>query len=179
MKPNSSEGRPSFMKFAASLLAALVLVGSGCSDKSLSAESEKGLIAAAVARRTFVDSSVPGVTFTTVEVVDTVGSSNADGFVSFSDDDRSLTAAEREAIERALAPAEVRFVSSTAGRLIEFEDEIAVVTVARPKGDDSEATITTGLACGGTCGAGGAQRFELNDDGSWVFVENVGSQWMA
>ncbi len=179
MEPKSGEGRPSFMKFAAPLLAALVLVGSACSATSLSAESEKGLIAAAVARRALVDSSVPGVTFTTVEVVDRVGSSNADGFISFSDDDRSLTAAEREAIEQALAPAEVRFVSSTADRLIEFEDEIAVVTVARPKGDDSEATITTGLACGGTCGAGGAQRFELNDDGSWVFVENVGSQWMA
>ena len=167
------------MKLVAPLLAALVLVGSGCSGTSLSDESEKGLIAAAVARRTRVDSSVAGVTFTTVEVVDRVGSSSADGFISFSDDDRSLTATEREAIEQALAPAEVRFVSWKAHRLIEFEDEIAVVTVARPKGDDSEATITTGLACGGTCGAGGAQRFELNDDGSWVFVENVGGQWMA
>jgi hypothetical protein len=165
--------------FAAPLVAALVLVGSACSGTSLSAESETELIAAAVARRTFVDSSVPGVRFTTVEVVDRVGSSDADGFISFSDDDRSLTAAEREAIEQALAPAEVRFITSMADRLVEFEDNGAVVTVARPTGDDSEATITTGLACGGTCGAGGAQRFELDDDGSWVFVENVGGQWIA
>jgi hypothetical protein len=167
------------MRFAAPLLAVVVVVGSACSGTSLSAESETELIAAAVAQRTRVDSSVPGVRFTTVEVVDMLGSSNPDGFIDFSEDDRSLTDAEREAIRQALAPAEVRFISSMADRLVEFEGEAAVVTVARPTGDDGEATITTGLVCGDTCGAGGAQRFKLDADGSWVFVENVGGQWIA
>lgn len=167
------------MRFAALMLAVLVLVSPACAGTSLSAESETELIATAVARRTLVDSSVPGVKFTIVEVVDKVGSSSADGLISFSDDDRSLTGAEREAIQQALAPAEVRFISSMANRLVDFEDRGAVVTVARPEGDDREATIATGLACGGTCGAGGTQRFKLNDDERWVFVENVGGQWIA
>jgi hypothetical protein len=171
------------MKFLASLLLAVAMVGSGCSSGSgLSVESRGELIAAAVARRALVDSSLPGVRFDTVDVVDQVGSTNADGFITFSDDDPSLTDVEREAIERVLAPAEVRFVSAeTDNRLTESEPgEAAVVTVARPKGDDREATIATGLVCGGgTCGAGGTQRFERDDEGGWIFVENVGGQWVS
>lgn len=169
------------MKFAASLLIAVVLAGSGCgSGSGLSVESRGELIAAAVAHRTLVDSSLPGVRFDTVDVVDQVGSSNTDGFITFSDDDRSLTDVEREAIERLLAPAEVRFVSAETDRLIQSEPgHAAVVTVARPEGDDREATIATGLVCGGTCGAGGSQRFERGDEGGWIFVENVGGQWIS
>jgi hypothetical protein len=101
------------MKLAASLLIAMALAGSGCSSGSgLSVESRGDLIAAAVARRVLVDSSLPGVRFDTVDVVDQVGSSDVDGFIAFSDDDRSLTDVEREGIERVLAPAEVRFVSA-------------------------------------------------------------------
>jgi hypothetical protein len=169
------------MKFAASLLIAMAFAGSGCSSGSgLTIESRGDLIAAAVARRTLVDSSLPGVRFDTVAIVDQVGSSDADGFIAFSDDDPPLTDVEREAIERVLAPAEVRFVSAETDRLIESEPgHAAVVTVARPKGDDREATIATGLVCGGTCGAGGTQRFERGDEGGWIFIENVGGQWIS
>jgi hypothetical protein len=166
------------VKVAAALLGALLLLGSACgSETEMSAEAEAELIAAAVARRAFIDNSVSGARFATVEVVDQIGTSHDDG-IRFSDDDRSLTDDEREAIRRTLAPAEVLFISSNAEPLVESDDR-AVVTIAQPEGDDRNATIGTGVVCGELCGAGGAQRFELDDAGRWSFVENVGGQWVA
>ena len=169
------------MKCAVSLLMVMTLAASACgSGSSLSVESRGELLAAAVERRAHVDNSVPGVRFETVDIVDKVGTSNPDGFVTFSDDDPSLTDAEREAIARVLAPAEVRFIPAMTDRLVESDEaNAAIVTVARPKGNDRAATIATGLVCGGTCGAGGTQRFGRNEDGGWIFVENVGAQWMS
>lgn len=161
------------------LAAALLVVGVACSsDSGEWKAATPELLGAAVAHRVLVDNSFGGSdVFRKVLVVERVGRDD-DGSFMIDDDDRTLTSEERRAIEVALVPRAVEFVPVNIAVDEDAPESEALIFVAQPSGSDDEATVTTGLVCGGLCGAGGATRFQLVD-GEWRFVENVGARWVS
>jgi hypothetical protein len=161
------------------VLATLVVVAAGCgSSSSLDADAEADLLGAAAAHRVLVDNSFGGDdVFERVEVVEVLGTENRDEvYIDFNADSPELTAAQRSAIVDSLSPKEVEFVPVGSPLISDSATQVARLSLSVPEGSNDNATVSTGLACGADCGAGGAQRFTADADSGWRFDENVGGQ---
>jgi len=170
-------------RIAGGFLATLFLVTASVSCGSaagIDAESRSELFGAAAAHRIFVDNTFGGQdVFDDVSIVSTVGLARDDGLtITVVDDSRALTQDERLAIRAALAPKTVTFVPFGTSPTSGVDRLEAMLSFAEPVGGTDEAVVATSLVCWGSCGAGGAQRFERTPDG-WHFVENAGPQWVS
>ena len=137
------------------------------------ADESAAVIAAAVLDRV-ADQQPP---FTTFHVVEHLGESDESGMVFGLDEGRVLTTAEREAIEAVLAPNVVRFVESleaVVGDELSIAEKQAVIMIAAPSIDGSDAMVATNLWCGGLCGVGSIAILERTGDGAWTVVGEEG-----
>lgn len=155
------------------------------SDDGVGAPSEEELaavLAAVATHRVTVDNSFGGGTpFERVEVIETIGETNADGMID-ARDGRPLSDAERAAIETALAPLPVAFVPTTVFEDLDPADDPggrAIVTLAEPAEVDGRPAIASQLWCGGLCGIGGAHELVRVEDGTWTIGEPIGPQWIS
>lgn len=135
------------------------------------------LLAAAARHRVFVENSFGGGNpFDRIDVIDQLGSADG-GFVRHTDAALRLTGLEKDAIVAGLAPLRVEFVP-TQTRVDEGAVLVGQLSLSDPTVTDNGAEITTGIVCGGLCGAGGSQRFGFVD-GAWQFIELIGAQWIS
>jgi hypothetical protein len=120
-----------------------------------------------------------------VNIVDRFGSPTSDGFLDVRSDSPVIEAEVRAAIEQALAPMSVTWVGSlsdvigTGQNLPTYQEVGAVLTLSSPIVDGEQAAITTGLWCGGTCGAGGTYTLEWTQSQGWLVTGTDGPQWVA
>lgn len=151
-------------------------------DAALGPQDLAAVLAAAAERRVTVDNSFGGDTpFGRVEVVETVGATDANGFLE-ARGGRPLTDDERVAIVGALDPLPVEFVPAAVFDELDPSDDPGgrvIVTLAEPAEVDGRLVITSQLWCGGLCGTGGAHELLRRDDGTWTIGDPVGSQWIS
>lgn len=151
----------------------------GASD-SPPAETDEA-VGAAAAARLFVDNSFGGQdVFERINVIDNFGT-NRDGFV-VSDPDSPIPLSTRYAIEAALAPMPVTWITDASSVIVDESSDYtevgAVLSIATPIVEGDTAQVTTSLWCGGTCGIGGTH--EVRQDGAgWSVVGTVGPQWIS
>ena len=70
-------------------------------------------------------------------------------------------------------------VIGTGQDLPRYEEVGAVLTLSSPIVHGVQAAITTGLWCGGTCGAGGTYTLEWTEPQGWLVTGMDGPQWIA
>jgi hypothetical protein len=137
------------------------------------------LAAAAKYRATERNSFSEDDYFTTLHVVERLGRTGADGFVSFPEAAPAITDGERDAIEAALAPRTVIWVHSLDAVIgteppLTIPDRQAVLMLAEPILDGRRAEVGTMLWCGMVCGIGGTLVLEYNASGNWVVTDELG-----
>lgn len=135
------------------------------------------LLAAAARHRVYVENSFGGGSpFDRVEVIDLLGT-ESDGFVRYAGATRKLSDDEKRAIVNALDPLDVEFVEAQS-RVDESDELVGQLSLSEPVIFGTEAEITTGIVCGGTCGAGGTLRFSFAES-EWQYVESIGGEWIS
>lgn len=156
------------------------------SSEPTSTTPEIDIVAAAAVARLTKDNSFGGsAVFDRVNIVDRYGSPTSDGFLDVGSDSPVIDAEVRAAVEQALAPASVTWVGNlsdvigTGPDLPTYEEVGAVLTLSSPIVDGKQAAITTGLWCGGTCGAGGTYTLEWTESQGWRVTGTEGPQWIA
>ena len=155
------------------------LTGVETAPPPLSEWDRASLLTAAARHRVFEDNSFGGqTTFDMVDIVDELGSPDDTGFIQF-DQPAPLTESDRNALVAALAPAVVRFVSTSTPDMANERPGYALLSIAEPAVDNTRLTIATNLWCGGMCGIGGANLVRRLDDGTWSIGETIGPQWIS
>ena len=147
---------------------------------------ETDIVAIAAVARLTRDNSFGGApVFDRVNIVERFGSDTSDGFLEFGPDSSLIGPEVKAEIERALSPMSVTWVGSLsevvgAGHDIPtYEDVGPVLSLGSPAVDGDHAAITTGLWCGGTCGAGGTYALAWTETEGWVVTGMVGPQWVS
>jgi hypothetical protein len=150
------------------------LEGSQSPAAALSESDRWQILAAAAVARVGIN----GTGYETVDIVEVLGRATSDGFVDL-DGGTLLTESERNAITQALGSRTVRFVTVSEWENLVPDGDFAVLSFAEPVVTNGQLTITTAMACGSLCGAGGALAVERRDDGTWTTTVPVGPQWEA
>ncbi len=129
------------------------------------------VLAAAVLHR--VDTYAGGF-YTTLFIIDRVGRYTADaGYITDWVDGRPLSALERTAIETALGPRAVTWISHWRDVRGEPPSDVlparqAIILLAEPSIDESRAEVATELSCGSTCSYGATSMLERSSGGEWL-----------
>lgn len=151
-----------------------------------SGRSDSDIVANASLARLTKDNSFGGTAvFDRVNIVDRYGTPTEDGFLEFGPDSPSIGPEVRAAVEQALRPIPVTWVSSTSdvigtGQDIpSYQDVGPVLTLGAPNIDGDQAEITTGLWCGELCGTGGTYGLEWTGSEGWVITGMEGPQWIS
>ena len=138
-----------------------------------------GVLAAAVLRRaTTRDGRTEPDRFSHLYIVERLGRADADGFITGVESGRALTAAERAAVEAALAPRTVEWVESWDAVVDEqatttLPEDRAIVTVAEPLVEGGRAEVSTELWCGYECGIGSTLVLERSPSGDWAVTDEI------
>ena len=182
------------MRCSAAWGASALIVLSSCGGSVIvqtattpAAPNDRAAVLAVVAlARVAHDNSFGGVdVFREVAVVDHLGRGSDDGMVVVNMASPEWTPDERAAVEQALAPRSVTWVTSIeevigpGPSMTSPERPIAVVTVAAPQIDGDNATVTSMLWCGGTCGAGGTHTLSRDPQGTWVITGTTGGAFIS
>ena len=159
---------------------------SAVSSEPTSSTPEMSVVAAAAVARVMRDNSLGGsVVFDRVNIVDRYGSPRSDGFLDVASDSPVIGAGVRAAVELALRPMSVTWVGHLsdvigAGQAIPTYQEVGpVLTLSLPNVNGDQALITTGLWCGGACGAGGTYTVKWTQSQGWLVTGTQGPQWIA
>ncbi|MEO6122816.1 MAG: hypothetical protein ABIR32_03840 [Ilumatobacteraceae bacterium] len=129
-------------------------------------------------------SGTPNV-FWSVAVLDTYAVVDDDGILDPIPGAVPVPDQVRRAIEIALGPITVQWVSTAAEVATEpvatWDEQPlpALLTLAEPVIDRETATVVSDLRCGPGCAIGGGQSFEIGADNVWTFVGAVGAQWQS
>jgi len=144
------------------------------------------IVATASLARLTTDNSFGGApVFDRVNIVSRYGNPTQDGLLEFGSDSSVIGPEIRAAVEQALAPMSVTWVDSSAdvigtGQDIPTYEEVGpVLTLGTPTVNGDEAEMTTGLWCGGTCGAGGTYTLEWTETNGWQITGMTGPQWIS
>ena len=155
-------------------------------SESSSGQADIDIVAAAALARLTKDNSFGGASvFDRVNIIDRYGTPTADGFLEFGSDNPLIGPEVRAAVEEALKPMSVTWVSSssdvigTGQEIPSYQDVGPVLTLSAPNVDGEQAEITTGLWCGGLCGAGGTYGLEWSESEGWVITGMEGPQWIS
>jgi hypothetical protein len=151
-----------------------------------SGRSNIDIVAAASLARLTTDNSFGGASvFDRVNIVDRYGTPVEDGFLEFGSDNPLIGPEVRTAVEEALKPMSVTWVSrssdviGTGQEIPSYQDVGPVLTLSAPNVDGNQAEITTGLWCGDLCGTGGTYGLEWNQSEGWVITGMEGPQWIS
>jgi hypothetical protein len=123
--------------------------------------------------------------FTEVAIVERLGRGSDDGMVAIDAASPAWTPDERAAVEQALAPRSVTWVASLEAvigpgpSMTSPERLIAVVTISSPEIDGDNATVTSMLWCGGTCGAGSTHTLSRDPQGIWTITGTTGGAFIS
>jgi hypothetical protein len=144
------------------------------------------VLAVVVLARVAHDNSFGGEdVFREVAVVERLGRGSDDGMVVVDVASPEWTPDVRAAAQQALAPRSVTWVASIeevigpGPSMTSPARPIAVVTVAAPQIDGDNATVTSMLWCGGTCGAGSTHTLRRDPQGTWVITGTTGSGFIS
>lgn len=162
------------------------LRAAGASTQPTARSDRAGVLAAVAAARVGSDNSFGGQdVFTKVYVVDRLGQPTEEAMVDFDGDVVALTDDERTAIETALAPKPVEWVTSSAAvieqiRANEGDGElVGLLSLGLPTIAGDEANVVSGIYCGSLCATGGAHTLARQADGTWVVTGQTGPQWIS
>ncbi len=151
------------------------------------------VLAAAAAYRLFDDNSFGGQdVFDRVNIVDSYATADTNGF-PVADPESPLPLEVRAAIEAALAPLAVAWVSSLHdvignqpapgaspdGALPDYQEVGAVLTLGAPNIEGDDAEVPSNLWCGGRCGIGSTHVLERSPSGDWAVTGTTGKIWIS
>jgi hypothetical protein len=155
-------------------------------SESSSGQSDIDIVATASLARLTKDNSFGGASvFDRVNIVDRYGTPTAEGFLEFGSDSPLIGPEVRAAVEKALKPMSVAWISSSSdvigtGQEIPSYQEVGpVLTLSAPSVDGDQAEITTGLWCGELCGTGGTYELEWTESEGWAITGMKGPQWIS
>ena len=156
------------------------------SSAPTSTHPEMDIVAVAAVARLTKDNSFGGAPiFDSVTIVDRFGSPRSDGFLDVGSDSSVIGLEVRAAVEQSLTPMSVTWVGNlsdvigTGQDIPTYEEVGPVLTLSSPIVDGDQAAITTGLWCGGTCGAGGTYTLKWTESQGWFVTGTEGLQWVS
>jgi hypothetical protein len=123
--------------------------------------------------------------FDTVDVVGRLGKESSIGMLVVTSASPLMGAAERAAIETALAPVTVHWIDAltdvigTAPAMQSLPERFAVLSLGEPIIDGSVATLTTEVYCGPACAIGGTYELRRDVAGMWAVTGMTGMQWVS
>lgn len=142
------------------------------------------LLAAAARSRLLDDNSFGGEdVFNDVVVIDGLDRQwTLDGTPDGEPDPTPLDPEVHAAVEEALAPARVRWMSSDEADALMIEREeagsydlVAFLYFSEPTITGDSAQIHTSVSCGNTCAISNTHEFRREADGSWTYVGSIGT----